>query len=90
MSDLSDISEINKTISSAMHSISNNSSVLNNNDLLLSSDKVILNQYSHLGWLIGVIILVAINIGPFIYYKLKNKSILKSSSENKNGINDTI
>ncbi len=90
MSDLTDISEINKTISSAMHSISNDSSVLNNNDLILSSDKVILNQYSHLGWLLGVILLVAINVGPFIYYKLKNKSILKSSSENKNGINDTI
>ena len=41
------ISEINKTISSAMHSISNDSSVLNNNDLNIDEISLLILHENH-------------------------------------------
>lgn len=93
MSEANILTEVNSVISSVIESsnlgnLNQNTTITNSTNMI--NDNFILNQYSHFGWFIGVIILLAINIGPFVYYKIKNKSSLRSSNENKNGINDSI
>lgn len=69
-------SEIISSISSSIikSSETNSSNNLVDNKLPLS------NQFTTFGFLIGLLLLVLINIGPYMYYKfVKNKKIFKSA-----------
>lgn len=69
-----DSSIISHISNSIVNSISSTSDANSDNRLELS------NQFSTAGFLFGLLLLVLINIGPYLYYKfVKNKKIFKSA-----------
>jgi hypothetical protein len=82
-----DSNTINSNLSSIISSVNSqiensiSSSIINSQSEINNTNKPSLNsEFTTFGFMLGMILLVLINIGPYMYYKfIKNKKIFKST-----------